>query len=66
MQLYARWSKPPSQPLALMCVECAAVRPSLYLPVLEVDPVTRTFLPLITAALKGYVAQWTSIAERNS
>lgn len=57
MQPYIRWSKPPSQPLALMCVECGALRSSLYLPVLEVDPITRTFLPLIAAALQGYAEQ---------
>lgn len=57
MKPYIRWSKPPSQPLQLLCVGCGAVRPSLYLPVLEVDAVTRTFAPWISASLRQYLKQ---------
>ena len=46
MTPFVRWTKP-DQPLELMCIKCGAIRPTLHLPSLEVDAITRTFGPLL-------------------
>lgn len=53
MKPYIRWTKPREEH-ELMCVNCGGTRKTLHLPKLEVDPVTRTFLPLLLISLKMY------------